>query len=204
VALSLVLIRRLPAPQRRAWLLVLLAGSVLVVTFPVGQRVPRYILFAPVLASLAISVVAGVARGTIERRAITLLGAAILFFTSAYAYTNIVASGAWREAYSHLRPYHPVGRLGRYAYVQRGHLRIGYTSGFGNFIAALYDWRLTNTLIPLHYRNYPFNYWKEFDNPAQFLASVRSLDLDYIHIFDEHYPGVEILRRQFPDKVDAE
>jgi hypothetical protein len=131
------------------------------------------------------------------------VSAGVLAFSGAYAVQNLLVSGPVpnnvRLAASRLHPYEPYGRT--YAYVTRGHLRIGYTSGFGNVIAALYDRRLTNTLVPLHYKNYPYNYWREMRSPEEFVRYVESLQLDYIHVFDNGYPGVDLLRRYFREMI---
>lgn len=50
-------------------------------------------------------------------------------------------------------------------------------------------------------RNYPYNYWHEMGSPEEFVAYVRGLDLDYIHIFDKNYPGVDLSRQYFPGKI---
>lgn len=113
---------------------------------------------------------------------------------------NVFALHAARVAWARLNPYDPLARE-RNAYVERGHLRIGYTSGSNNLIATLYDSGLTNTLIPLHFKNYPFNYWHEAGSPQEFLRQVDGLHLDYIHIFDEDYPGTDLLRQRFPQQV---
>ena len=204
VLVSLLLARRLPPARRRAWLSLWLLTAAVVATFPAGLSVPRYVLFVPGLASLGPAVLSSVARGKLARRGLACLYAGMLAFSGAYTWANIVVPGPAktriRTAWSRLRPYDPLG-ITRYPYVERGNLRIGYTSGFGNHIALLYDRELTNTLVPLHYRNYPYNYWHEFDSPAEFVEHVRTLDLDYIHVFDERYPGVALLRRHFPGKI---
>ncbi len=206
--LSLMLWAYLPVRERSVWGFVVLVTAVLVATFPDHAQVPRYVLFAPIVACLSPAVLAGAARGRLADHsitvAITALCGAIAIFTVAYAYENLLAPGdEWtklRIATSYVWPYRPHG-LRQIDYAQSGHLRIGYTSGFGNSIALLYDPRLSNVLIPLHYRNYPYNHGREFDSPEEFVAYVRALHLDYIHIFDERYPGVGLLRANFPDQV---
>jgi hypothetical protein len=202
--LSLALWAYLPVRERNVWGFVVLVTAVLVATFPDHAQVPRYILFAPIVACLSPAVLASAVRGRRGQHAIAVLCGAICIFTFAYAYENLLAPGdEWtklRVATSYVWPYRPNG-LRQIDYAQSGHLRIGYTSGFGNSIALLYDPRLTNELIPLHYRNYPYNHGREFDSPEEFVAHVRALHLDYIHIFDEQYPGVALLRTNFPDRV---
>lgn len=209
VVLASLLIRRQSPAQRRAWIFLWVVTGLLVVTFPYGFRIPRYLLCVPLLACLGPAVLyatahAGAPRGAAARVAADLMCAGILLFSATYAAVNLVTPGLvannLRVAWSHLVPYDPVG-IRRYPYVERGHLRIGYTSGFDNFIAMLYDPGLTNTLIPLYYKNYPYNYWHEMRSPQQFIAHVRSLHLDYIHIFDPRYPGVDLLRQNFPNKI---
>jgi hypothetical protein len=204
--LSLSLIRLQPSDQRRAWLFLLVVVTVLVASFPYGLRIPRYLLFVPILLSLGPAVLFGLLRRARAVFVADALCAVLLAFSGIYAAVNLVlpadkANGV-RVAYEHLVPYNPAGRT--YPYVRRGHLRIGYTSGFGNFIAALYDPHLTNVVIPLHYKNYAYNYWREMSSPQEFITYVASLRLDYIHVFDERYPGVDLLRANFPDKIMPE
>ncbi len=92
-------------------------------------------------------------------------------------------------------------RVRAIGYAQAGHLRIGYTSGYANLIALLYDRGLTNELVPLHYRNCPVNHGREFATAAEFLAHVRSLDPDYIQILDPHYPGADLPQRELSHEV---
>lgn len=202
--LSLPWLARLEVARRRAWIFLWIVVVLMLLLFPFGLRIPRYLLCVPVLAALGPAVLYGLATRTGARRAVTLLAAAAGVLGALYVYANLLAPGAVannvRLAWSHLAPYTPVGGKS-YPYVRRGHLRIGYTSGFSNFIAALYDPGLTNTLIPLHYKNYPYNYGHEMGSPEEFIEHVRSLQLDYIHVFDKRYPGVDLLRKAFPDKI---
>ncbi|MBI1815740.1 MAG: hypothetical protein HYR72_12225 [Deltaproteobacteria bacterium] len=201
---SLVLLPWLPAREREVWIFTVLLATLLVVTLPSQAHVPRYILCAPLLAGLSPAVLACVASRRAARGVIEVLCVGMLALSASYAYVNLLAPGTeWtklRVAASYLWPYRPHG-LRQVGYAQPGHLRIGYTSGQGNMIALLYDPHLTNELVPLHYRNYVYNHGHEVASPEEFVARVRALHLDYIHIFDEQYPGAALLRANFPDRV---
>jgi hypothetical protein len=179
----------------------------MVLVFPMGLQIPRYLLCLPVLAALGPAVLCEMVRGTRARHLVVVSSGAMLVFGVTYAYLNLLAPGVvWnnvRVAAAHLVPYQPAG-IRSYSYVQPGHLRIGYTSGFRKYIGTLYDPHLTNTLIPLHYKNYPYNYSHEMASADEFVEYVRSLHLDYIHIFDPEYPGVDLLRKKFRDKIMPE
>jgi hypothetical protein len=207
VLLSLLWVGNLAAEQRRAWLFLWIVVSVIVLVFPIGVQIPRYLLCLPALAALGPAVLWAEARGRRGAGAMLVLSGATLVFGLLYAYANLLAPGeTWnnvRLAAVRLVPYQPAG-IRHWEYVQPGHLRIGYTSGFGKFVGTLYDPHLTNTLIPLHYKNYPYNYWHEMRSPEEFVEHVRALHLDYIHIFDERYPGVDLLRQYFPEKIMPE
>jgi hypothetical protein len=201
---SLALLPRLPGRERELWVFAVVVTTLLVGTFPDRAQIPRYVLFAPILACLGPAVLARVAHGAVAQHAVTALCAGVLMLSASYAYVNLLAPGdEWtklRVASSYLFPYRPHG-LRQIGYAQHAHLRIGYTSGFGNLIALLYDPHLTNELIPLHYKDYPYNHGREFASAEEFVAHVRSLELDYVHVFDPRYPGVDLLRAHFPDKV---
>jgi len=92
----------------------------------------------------------------------------------------------------------------QFASLERGNLRVGYLGGRYAFIASLYDHNLSNQLFQLHYQDYLLDRGKSFVDPDAFVAHVRSLDLDYICIFDTEAPGARILMRYFPDKVFIE
>jgi len=204
VLLSLLWVRRQRADARRAWIFLWVVVSTIIVVFPFGLRIPRYLLCVPVLAALAPAVLYAQARDVGAPRAALAVALIPLLFGTVYASANLLTTAevpnSLRLALALAVPYHPTG-IRYWEYVKRGHLRIGYTSGFGKLIGTLYDANLTNTLIPLHYKNYPYNHWHEMGSPEEFVAYVRSLELDYIHIFDKHYPGVDLLRQHFRDKI---
>jgi len=207
VVLSLLVLRRYGAAARHTWLFLLAVTAAIMAIFPYGVRIPRYVLFLPLVLSLGPAVLCGAARAGREHLAVTAFCAGLLLFSAVYAVANLIVPGPVAnnvgEALKHLVPYDPV-RIRNYAYVRRGHLRIGYTSGFGKFIGTLYDDHLTNTLIPLHYKNYRFNTFQEMHSPEEFIRHVESLHLDYIHVFDPQYPGVDLLRKHFPEKIMPE
>jgi hypothetical protein len=203
-ALSLLALPRLAPGPRRAWLLVLVESAALLALFPLHGANPRYVLFLPVMAALSPAVLAaGAGRGWL-RAGVGAYCAAIAAAAALFVWSNLLAdTGQWtslRQAAPLLFPYSPNG-LRAVDWAQAGHLRIGYTSGFNNAIALLYDPHLTNELVPLHYKDFVLNHWREFDTPEAFIAHVHSLDLDHIEIFDPRYPGAELLQANFPKKV---
>ncbi|HVM96084.1 MAG TPA: hypothetical protein VMT89_06830 [Candidatus Acidoferrales bacterium] len=204
VVASLIVLRRRRGPARSAWIYLSVMTLLLAVLFPYGLRIPRYVLAVPVLAALGPAVLCGSLDGERGKQATRWLRAGLLGWSALYATVNLFfpgeVVGSAAVAWSHMSPYDPLEREGK-PYVERGHLRIGYTSGDNNLIATLYDRYLTNTLIPLHYKDYPYNYWREAASPEEFLHQVENLHLDYIQIFDEDYPGVDLLRQRFPEKV---
>ena len=237
-ALTLVLIRRIPARRRRAWLFLLVMTLALGLVAPFHFSVPRYALFAPIVLALAPSVLrsalkidrlppyppstssgqalparegaqsfplAWQERGQGVRFHLKTLerGAAARFTVLTVTNVLVLALCAW-YIYGNIRWHRPPDQprsVARYAYVEAGHLRIGYLDGRNSFVAALYDERLTNTLIPLHYKNYRLNYDTEYERPEDFIAHVASLNLDYIQIFNPDAPGAELLMLHFPDKT---
>jgi len=202
---TLLLARRLDPGRRGAWLLLLLQVAAIVAVIPTGASGPRYVLVAPLVASLSPAVLMAVSAGSRALSAaarafqLALVGAVWVFVGA-----NLLGGGdEWTrlsQAAARLSPYQPHG-LRAIGYAQAGHLRIGYTSGFANMIALLYDRELSNQLVPLHYRNYVFNRGPEFASAEEFVAHVRSLELDYIQIFDPNYPGADLLQQHFPEKV---
>jgi hypothetical protein len=203
-AVSLLFLPRLGGGARRAWILVVAESVLLVGLFPGLASTPRYVLFLPAVASLSPAVLTAMTRSRLSRAAVDAFHLLIVVASAVYCWANLLGPGGeWtsvREAAALLVPYRPDGRRA-IPYAQAGHLRIGYTSGFNNMIALLYDRDLSNELVPLHFRNYPFNHGRQIATEEDFIAYVRSLDLDYIQIFDPRYPGAELLRRHFPDKV---
>ena len=166
---------------------------------PFRGAVPRYALFVPVVLALAPAVLQSAPSepGVGTRRAAP--GYALLAGTNVL----VLLLCAW-YIYGNVRWHRPPAQprsITRYDYVDAGHLRIGYLDGRNNFVAALYDEQLTNTLIPLHYKNYRLNYDTEFQRPEDFIAHVESLNLDDIQIFDRDAPGAELLIQHFPDKM---
>jgi hypothetical protein len=204
VFVSLTTIRRLDEKRRTAWIFLLVVSGTIVASTPLGRSVPRYLLFAPVIAALGPSVLSSTIRSQLGRVLMNVLCVSITLYAAAYLLVNFIAtsSSPWNVGVmtSRMMPYRPIG-IRDFDYVKKGHLKIGYTSGFNNFIARLYDPNLTNTLVPLHYKNYPYNYGKEFSSEDEFLAHVRSLNLDYIHIFDPNSPGTDLLKAAFPDRI---
>jgi hypothetical protein len=202
--LTLPLLSRFEPRQRQAWVFVLAATGAFVAATPLGWAVPRYILFVPVLVCLGPAVLVQALRTAAARKLARGLVLGILAFGVAYAGNNVIDPRATKSgiasAAKQLFPYKPVA-ITTYSYVAAGHLRIGYLSGSDNFIAALYDSHMTNELIPLHYRNFPYHYGREYASPEEFAEYVRGLNLDYIHCFDERNPATNLLRAAFPEKM---
>ncbi len=197
--LTLVFVRRVPPRRRHAWVFLLIVTFALSLIVPLRFTVPRYALFVPVVLALAPAVLWSALDEPRDLSHRATAGYAIL--TGANILVLIVC--AWYICGNvrwHRPPAEPL-RIARYNYVEAGHLRIGYLDGRNNFVAALYDERLTNTLIPLHYKNYRLNYDQEAERPEDFITHVASLNLDYIHIFDREAPGADLLIQHFGDKV---
>lgn len=197
--LTLIFVRRVPPRRRHAWLFLLVVTALLGLAVPFRFAVPRYALFVPVVLALAPAVLRSALDEPGERAErptagyviLTGINLLVLFGCAWFIYGNV----RWS------RPPAQPRSIVRYDYVEAGHLRIGYLDGRNDFVAALYDQRLTNTLIPLHYRNYRLNYDREPERPEDFIEHVASLDLDYIHIFDPEAPGADLLSQHFGDKV---
>jgi len=197
--LTLVFLRRMSPRRRHAWIFLLVVTLALVLVVPFRLAVPRYALFAPVILALAPAVLGSAIAGAGERPKRIGAGYAIL----AGVNVLVLLVSAW-YIYGNIRLHRPPvspRAIVRYDYVEKGNLRIGYLNGRNGFIAALYDDRLTNTLIPLHYKNYRLDYSQEFERPEDFIAAVAALNLDAIQIFDPDAPGAELLIQHFPDKV---
>ena len=201
-ALTLVFIRRIPARRRRAWLFLLVVTLALGLVAPLRFSVPRYALFAPISLALAPAALWSALAGAEERSRRIDAGYAILAGVNVFV---LIVSALY--IYGNIRWYRLPATprtIIRYEYAERGNLRIGYLNGRNGFIASLYDDHLTNTLIPLHDKNYILDYDQEYERPEDFIAHVASLNLDYIQIFDPDTPGAELLIQAFPDKVKVQ
>ncbi len=188
----------MPALQRRAFWFVLAVSVAIVVVLPFHLSVPRYVLFLPAVAALWPAML--VATNPSSYRLSLYSYAGVMVISIIYIAANIIGSGNYRtftqEAISILRE-HRRSDIVSFDIFEQGNLRIGYLSGRMAFIATLYDRRLTNQLIQLHYQDYLLDHGPNFTNPADFVAYVQSLDLDYIVIFDPEAPGADILREHF-------
>lgn len=196
---------RMPAPQRRAYWFVLAVSVAIVAVLPFHLSVPRYVLFLPAVAVLWPAMLA--ATNPSSYRFAWYSYAVVMIVSMIYIAANIVGIGNHRtitqEAISILQE-HRRSDIVSFDFVEQGNLRIGYLSGRMTFIATLYDRRLTNQLIQLHYQDYLLDHGPDFTNPADFVAYVRSLDLDYIVIFDPKAPGAAILLEHFFDMTIVE
>ena len=208
VALALlavpVVLPRLAKREREAWLLVWAAGLVFALASPLARAVPRYMLFVPILATVQVGIWGAQSLARPGRWAACALSTLALGLGVLYCWTNVVAAPSARNslgaALPYLRPYRPQG-IHRYDDVELGGQRIGYLSGADNFVALLYDAHLTNKVVPLHFRNYPYHWWREFDTPEQFIEHVRALGLYAIYIFDPKTPGADLLKTSFPSLI---
>lgn len=196
---------RMPALQRRAFWFVLAVSVAIVAILPFHLSVPRYVLFLPAVAALWPAMLAATNPGSYRLALYSYTG--VIAISIIYIAANIIGSGDYRtftqEAISILQE-HRRSDVVSFDFVEQGNLRIGYLSGRMTFIATLYDRRMTNQLIQLHYQDYLLDHGPDFTNPADFVAYVRSLDLDYIVIFDPKAPGADILLEHFFDMTIVE
>lgn len=200
--LGLVALRshRMLALQRRAFWFMLAVSVAIVAVLPFHLSVPRYVLFLPAVAALWPAMLA--ATNSSGYRLSLYSYAMVIAISIIYIAANIIGIGNYRtytqEAISILREDRR-SDIVSFDFVEKGNLRIGYLSGRMAFIAALYDRRMTNQLFQLHYQDYLLDHGPDFTKPADFVAYVRSLDLDYIVIFDPKAPGADILLEYFFD-----
>lgn len=191
---------RMPVLQRRAYWFVLAVSVAIVAVLPFHLSVPRYVLFLPAVAALWPAMLAATKPGSYRLSLYSYAG--VMAISIIYIAANIVGVGNYRtitqEAISILQEQRR-SDIVSFDIFEKGNLRIGYLSGRMTFIATLYDRRLTNQLIQLHYQDYLLDQGPDFTNPADFVAYVRSLDLDYIVIFDPAAPGADSLLEHFSD-----
>lgn len=194
--------QRLPSSRRRILALLLGATVMIVVATPLQLSVPRYLLFVPVVAAMSPAILNACAPH--RKLVFPLLYAIVLILCASYVQINLL-DGRTRKTM--LQNDVGVLRQGRDAsiahfdFVDKGNLRIGYVNGWWGFIATLYDRNLTNQLIQLHYQNHVYNVGPGFSSPEELIKHIQSLNLDYIVIFDDTAPGVQIILSNFPDKT---
>lgn len=192
----MLLIRKVDRSRARLFLLFSGLAMAIVLCFPTLSwlDVPRYALFMPVLLVLmALPMLLDILRKHAPFMRLAIMGLVAVHLVTYLGANAFMGQGSLPELLPRLHPYQPIQRVAPQA--QAGGLRVGYLGGFNEFVAALYDPGLTNTLVPLHYKNYLWHYAEEFDTPEAFMEHVRGLDLDLIVVFDESRPGADMLRQ---------
>jgi hypothetical protein len=199
--LSLVFSRRIQPPKRQALLFLAVTSGALVIVLPQGYQVPRYVMFIPAVTALSPAILLSIFPA---RRLTYLLYTLILLWGGAYTYVNLYQDMNEKQSLPGIlqnrRSEFPIG-ITKYDYVDEGNLKIGYLNGRFGFIGLLYDRKMTNKLVQLHYQNYRFDLGPTFERPDDFVAFVRQHHLDVIHIFDPNAPGADILKSNFPGKI---
>ncbi len=192
--------RRMPTAQRRIFGLTLLTSALVVIALPFRFSVPRYVLFFPAVVALWPAVI--VAAAQLTRRTYYLMYAIVLILSLQYIYANFLDNRARETVFWEAIAILTEGRntsIVHFDFLEQGNLRIGYVNGRFGFIATLYDQKLTNQLFQLHYQNYMLDYGAEFSDPQGFVDYIRSLDLDYICVFDPGAPGVDLILANFSE-----
>jgi hypothetical protein len=182
--------------------LLLISTAAILVGMPFGFSVPRYVLFVPAIGALWPSIL--LACTNHKRLTFRLVYVAILILGMTYIRANLINQNSGRSTIQNsiqLLQEHRRSDIVYFDFLERGNLKIGYLGGKFAYVATLYDEKLTNQLIQIHYRNYLLDKGTEFGDPREFITYVQSLDLDYICIFDDTAPGAEILRANFLEKT---
>jgi hypothetical protein len=187
-------IARFSKVQRQVLVLLLTTTAAIIFVLPSRFSVPRYILFVPAVAALWPSMVT--AYSTNKNLTYWIIFPVILVLGVTY----IGGSGMdmFQDSIRVLRENRRPDIM-YFNVVEEGNLKIGYLNGRYGFIASLYDRKITNQLVQLHYRDYLLDRGPQFKDPDEFVRYIRSLELDYIWIFDEKAPGADIIRANFPE-----
>lgn len=188
--------------QRKTLWFISTVSALIIIALPFHLTVPRYVMFLPAVTALWPSIILS---NRIKKTGLFyLVHVLVLCLGITFIYANIIgiegSKTTTRDALTILRE-GKNSAIVQFDVVEQGNLRIGYLNGRFGFIAALYDRRFTNQLIQLHYQDYLLDHREPFSSPDEFVAYVRSLDLDYIFIFDPKAPGAEILLNNFPEKT---
>ena len=197
--------KRMTIPRQRAYWLTIVTTVAIVLVLPFRLSVPRYILFVPAIAALSPAMLA--ASVTDQKKVYQWISVCVLAASLVYVGGNLLDDRMRKtfvqDPISLLLEKRNSGIV-HFDTVERGNLRIGYLGGRYAFIAALYDRKMTNQLVQLHYQDYLLDRGTGFADPGEFVKYIQSLDLDYIWIFDTKAPGAQIIASNFPDKVFVE
>jgi hypothetical protein len=197
--------RRMPKVQYQVFVFLLATTVAIVAVLPFGFRIPRYVLFVPAVAALwPALMMACLSSKSLAR---WLVYAVVVILGVFYIQANLLVRGSektvFQNAVEMLRD-HRRSDIVYFDFVEEGDLRIGYVGGQFAFIASLYDQKLSNQLIQLHYRDYLYDKGYEHEDPDEFVRYVQLLELDYICIFDDQAPGAGLLLAHFPEKTFVE
>jgi len=195
-------LKKMSKVRQQMVVLLLLSTSTILVGLPFGFSVPRYVLFVPAIGALWPSIL--MACTSRKRLTFRLVYVAILILSITYIQANLINQNSGRNTIQNaikLLQEHQRSDIVYFDFLERGNLKIGYLGGKFAYVASLYDEKLTNQLIQIHYRDYLLDKGTEFGNPSELVTYIQSLDLDYICIFDDTAPGAEILHANFPEKT---
>ncbi len=205
LAIAGLQMKKMPKTKLRAFICLLATTVAIIIVMPFGFSVPRYILFVPAVAALWPAMIA--ACTTNKNKVYLLMSIVVVVFGMVYIQANFIERNAseniLQDAVKLLQE-HRRSDIVYFDFVEKGNLKIGYLGGRFAFIASLYDQRLTNELIQLHYRDYLLDKGTEFKDPGEFVRYIQSLDLDYICVFDDQAPGADIILANFPEKTFVE
>jgi hypothetical protein len=205
IAIVSIQASKMPKAQYQVFVFMAVTTVAIIAVMPFGLRVPRYVLFVPAVAALWPALMMGTTSHQSFARLFMYLMVTILGVS--YIQANLLATSAdktiFQNAIALLRE-HRRSDIVYFDFVEKGDLKIGYLGGRFAFIASLYDQKLSNQLIQLHYQDYLYDKGSEYEDLDEFVMYVQSLKLDYICIFDDQVPGADILRRSFPEKTFVE
>jgi hypothetical protein len=198
-------LKKMPRLQLRASMCLLAMTAAIVVVMPFGFSVPRYVLFVPVVAALWPAMIMAC---TSNKNLVYLsMSIVVVMLGATYIQANFINSDADKSILQNAVSLLQENRrsdIVRFDFVEKGDLRIGYLGGGFAFVASLYDQKLTNDLVQLHYQDYLLDKGREFKDPNEFVEYIQSLELDYIVVFDEQAPGADIILDCFAEKTFVE
>lgn len=202
---AMIFSANISSQQRKTLWFISIVSALVVIVMPFHLTVPRYVMFLPAITALWPSII--LSNRSEKTGLYHLVYVLVLCLGITFIYANIIGvedgKTITRKALSILRE-GKNSAIVQFDFVEKANLRIGYLNGRFGFIAALYDRRFTNQLIQLHYQDNLLDHGEPFSSPNEFVTYVRSLDLDYICIFDPKAPGAEILLNNFPEKTVIE
>lgn len=197
--------RRMSKTQFQVFVFLAVTTVAIIAAMPFGLHVPRYLLFVPAVAALWPAMI--MACTSHRNSTYLLISIAVIALGATYIHANFLHRGPDKSIFQDAISLLQEKRRSDIVYfdcVEKGDLRIGYLGGQYAFTASLYDQKLTNELIELHYKDWFFYKGTAFKDPDEFVGYIRSLDLDYICVFDEYAPGADIILDNFPEKTFVE